>query len=163
VWRVGGRTGHARYEDIRRLRLSFRPATLQSQRFLAEIWPDGGPKLQVASTSWRSMVEVERLDAAYAAFLAELHRRMNAVGARTSFETGSPPLIYWPGLALFALVSLALAALIVQGLHAGATSGTVFVAIFLGAFLWQAGTFFRRNRPGNYAPDAIPAAVIPSV
>lgn len=163
VWRVGSRTGHARYGDIRRMRLSFRPATLQSQRFLAEVWPDSGPKLQIASTSWRSMVEVERLDAAYAAFLAELHRRSAEAGARASFESGSPPLVYWPGLALFVVVSLALAALILQGLRAGATSGAVLVAIFLGAFLWQAGTFFRRNRPGRYAPNSIPAAVMPAV
>src|SRR5258707_159174 len=88
VWRVGGRAGHAPYDRIRRLRLSFRPVTLQSYRFLAEVWPDAGPKLQIASTSWRSMVELERLDQAYAAFVAELGRRIGGTGARTSFETG---------------------------------------------------------------------------
>jgi hypothetical protein len=70
-------------------------------------------------------------------------------------------LLYWPGLVVFVLVSLVLAALIVQALRAGAVSGAVFVAVFLGAFLWQAGTFFRRNRPRIYAPEAIPAAVLP--
>lgn len=161
AWRVGGRSGRVPYGEIRRLRLSFRPVTLQSYRFLAEVWPASGPKLQIASTSWRSMVEIERLDGAYVAFLTELHRRMAGAGARASFETGSPPLIYWPGLTLFVVVSLALAALTVRALQAGATSGAIFVVIFLGVFLWQAGTFFRRNRPGTYAPEAIPAAVLP--
>lgn len=161
VWRVGGRAGQAPYGNIRRLRLSFRPGTLQSHRFLAEVWPDAGPKLQIASTSWRSMVEVERLDRAYAAFLTELHRRIAATGARVSFEAGSPALIYWPGLAVFVLVSLVLAALTVQALHAGAIAGALFVVVFLGTFLWQAGTFFRRNRPSIYSADAIPAAVLP--
>lgn len=161
AWRVGGRSGHIPYREIRRLRLSFRPVTMQSYRFLAEVWPASGPKLQIASTSWRSMVELERLDRAYAAFLAELHRRMAGVGARTSFEAGSPPLVYWPGVTVFVVVSLALAALTVRALQAGATTGAIFVVIFLGAFLWQAGTFFRRNRPGTYAPEAIPAVVLP--
>jgi hypothetical protein len=49
----------------------------------------------------------------------------------------------------------------VRSLQAGAAGGAVFVVIFLGVFLWQAGTFFRRNRPGTYAPDALPSLVMP--
>jgi len=163
VYRVGARSGRLPYGGIRRLRLSFRPVTMQSHRFLAEIWPAAGPKLQIVSTSWRSMVELTRLDAAYVAFLTELHRRIAAADAKALFTTGTPPLIYWPGLAVFVVVALALAALTVRALQAGATAGAIFVVVFLGVFLWQAGTFFRRNRPGSYAPRAIPAAVLPRV
>src|SRR5215470_17360393 len=67
AWQAGGRTGRIPYGDIRRLRLSFRPVTMQSQRFLTEIWPAYGPKIQLASCSWKSMVEQERRDAPYAA------------------------------------------------------------------------------------------------
>jgi hypothetical protein len=161
AWRVGRHAGRIPYDDISRLRLSFRPVTLQSHRFVAEIWSGSAPKLTIASSSWRSMVEQERLDAAYAGFLTELHRRIAEKGARASFEAGSPPFVYWPGLVLFVVVSLALAALTVRALQAGATTGALFVAVFLAAFLWQAGTFFRRNRPGTYRPEAIPAAVLP--
>lgn len=161
VWRVGGRSGAMSYRDIHRVRLSFRPMTMQPYRFQAEIWPDAGPKLQIASVSWRSMVELERLDGAYVAFLAALHRRMAQAGARASLESGSPLLIYWPGVVVFVAVSLALAALTVRALQAGTIAGAAFVAIFLGGFLWQAGTFFYRNRPGTYRPDAIPSAVLP--
>jgi hypothetical protein len=35
------------------------------------------------------------------------------------------------------------------------------VTAFLGLFLWQAGNFFRRNRPGPFRPDAIPDSVLP--
>lgn len=161
AWCVGSRRGRVAYDDISRVRLSFRPVTMQSYRFIAEIWPAAGPKLQIASTSWRSMVEQERLDRAYAAFITELHRRMAGTHARTSFESGSPAFVYWPGLVLFVVVSLALASLTVRALQAGATAGAIFVVIFLAAFLWQAGAFFRRNRPGIYAPHAIPALVLP--
>src|SRR5882762_2787961 len=75
-WEAGPRRGQLRYADIRRLRLSFRPVSMQSHRFLAEIWPARGPKLQMASSSWRSMVDHERHEAAYTGFLLELHRRL---------------------------------------------------------------------------------------
>jgi hypothetical protein len=160
-WRVGGRSGRIPYADIRRIRLTFRPVTMQTYRFVAEIWSASAPKLQIASTSWRSMVEQERLDAAYVDFISTLHRRLGAERVPASFEAGTVPFVYWIGLALFVVVSLALAALIARALQAGAVTGAVFVGIFLGAFLWQAGGFFRRNRPGTYTADAIPSAVLP--
>jgi hypothetical protein len=160
-WSKGARSGRTPYDRIRRIRLSFRPATMQNYRFLAEIWPDNGPKLQIASTSWRSVVEQERLDGPYRTFLSELNRRVGAAGGTPLLQTGSPSFLYWPGLAIFVAVALAVAALIVRALQTQAWSGAAFVAAFLALFLWQAGGFFRRNRPGTYRPDAVPAEVLP--
>jgi hypothetical protein len=160
-WRKGRHAGRTPYDRIRRIRLSFRPATMQNHRFLTEVWLADGPKLQIASTSWRSMMEQERLDAAYTAFLTELHRRVGAAGGAPLLQTGSPALLYWPGVVMFIGVLLALAALIVRALQSQAWSGGAFVAAFLALFLWQAGGFFRRNRPGTYRADAVPAQVLP--
>src|SRR5205085_10020402 len=66
-WRKGRHTGRTPYDHIRRIRMSFRPATMQNYRFVAEVWPANGPKLQIASTSWRSVIEQERLYGAYTA------------------------------------------------------------------------------------------------
>jgi hypothetical protein len=128
---------------------------------MAEIWAAGAPKLSLLSSSWKSMVVQERLDKPYAAFIAELHRRLAPVTPLVRFEQGSHPLLYWPGLIVFAGVSLALAWLAVRALQADARAGAAFVAGFLALFLWQGGNFFRRNRPGLYRPDAIPAALMP--
>jgi hypothetical protein len=160
-WTNGRRSGRVAFRAIRRLRLSYRPANMQSHRFMAEIWADGAPKLSILSSSWKSMVVQERLDKPYAAFIAELHRRLAPVAPAVRFEQGSHPLLYWPGLIVFAAVSLALAWLAVRGLQADARAGAVFVGGFLALFLWQGGNFFRRNRPGLYRPDAIPTALMP--
>jgi hypothetical protein len=160
-WRKGRHSDCIPYGRIRRLRLSFRPANMQSYRFLAEIWATGAPKLPISSTSWRSMMELQRHDAEYAAFIAELHRRMAAAGSTASFEAGSPPVIYWMGAVVFAAVCLALAALAVRGLQEGAFAAAANVGGFLALTLWQLGTFFRRNRPATYRPDALPAQVMP--
>jgi hypothetical protein len=160
-WRRGPYSGRTPYDRFRRIRLGFRPMTMQNYRFLTEIWTADGPKLQIASTSWKSLVEHERLDAPYRAFVTELSRRVGAAGGQTSFETGSPAFLYWPGVVVFLGASLALAGLVVRALAEQAWGGAAFIAAFLAFFLWQAGTFFRRNRPGSYDPAAIPPQVLP--
>src|SRR5256885_3330771 len=96
-WRRGGSAGRAPYDRIRRVRLGFRPMTMQNYRFLAEVWTADGPKLQIASTSWKSLVEHERFDAPYRAFVTELCRRVGAAGGQTLFSTGSPPPHFFAG------------------------------------------------------------------
>jgi hypothetical protein len=86
-WRRGGSAGRAPYGRIRRIRLGFRPMTMQNYRFLTEVWITDGPKLQIASTSWKSLVEHERFDAAYRAFVTELCRRAGC-GTRTDAISG---------------------------------------------------------------------------
>jgi len=160
-WRKGGMAGRTPYRDVRRIRLSFRPMTMQNYRFVTDVWPDSGPKLQIASTSWKSLVEHQRLDAEYSAFVSELSRRVGAAGGNTAFDTGSPAFLYWPGVLVFTGASFALAALAVRALQEQAWGGAAFIAAFFALFLYQAGNFFRRNRPGTYSPDAVPPLLLP--
>jgi hypothetical protein len=160
-WRVGLRGDRVAYGRIRRLRLSFRPAAMQGRRYVAEIWPPSGPKLTIASSSWKGMAEQERLDEGYLTFVTELHKRIAAAGTRASFERGAPALLYWPALALSIAAALAMVALAIEAVRAGTLAGALFVAAFLGLFGWQMGGFFRANRPGIYRPNAPPPDVLP--
>jgi hypothetical protein len=161
LWQVGRRSGRIPYGDIRRVRMAYRPVTLASHRFLTEIWSRDAPKMPVASTSWKNMVEQERQDSSYREFVAALHRKLAEGQVQASFETGSPALIYWPGVVIFVGLALGMAALTVRGLQTGALGGAAFVGGFFLLFMWQVGGFFRRNRPGRYSPDALPADVMP--
>jgi hypothetical protein len=161
AWENGRRSGHVLYRDIRRVRLSFKPVSMQTQRYMMEVWSDGTPKLAAVSSSWKSMVEQERLDKSYSAFVAALHRRLGEAGAPVRFEQGHSSLAYWPELLIFTGVALGLAFLIVRALQSGALAGAAFIAAFLGLFLWHGGNFFRRNRPGVYRPDALPEILLP--
>jgi hypothetical protein len=160
-WHAGRHRGRFPYEVIARVRLSYRPVTMQTRRFVAEIWPAGGPKLSIASTTWRSMVEQTPQDQAYGAFIRELHRRLAAAGSAAAFETGLLPMLYWPGLVVFVGAALALAALTVRALQIGELAGAAFVGGFFGLFVWQSGNYFRRNRPGRYRADALPRELVP--
>lgn len=160
-WRKGRHTGRTPYDRIRRIRLSFRPATMQNYRFLAEVWPADAPKLSIASSSWRSMWEQERLDDDYRAFVVELNRRVAAAGGTPLLQTGSPPILYWLGVVILTVAALTFAAMIVRALQTQVWGGAAFIAAFLAFALWQMGNFFRRNRPGTYRADAVPPQVLP--
>lgn len=161
AWEVGRRSGRIAYRDVRRVRLSFKPIGMQTQRYQTEIWADGTPRLTLLSSSWKSMVEQERLDKPYAAFVAALHRRLAEAGTPASYEQGSAPLRYWPGLVVFFGIALGLAYLIVLALLDHGLAAAAFVAAFLALFVWQTGGYFRRNVPGLYRPDALPQLLLP--
>jgi hypothetical protein len=160
-WRSGVRALKIPYSDIKQVRLAFRPVTLQSYRFVAEVKSRTGVKFTIASTSWRSLVEHERHDLHYKAFLTELHRRIAAAGGSVTWVTGAPAFLYWPGLVIFTGLMLATAILAARAVQAGEWQATAFIAVMLGFFLWQTAAFFRRNKPGAYAPDRLPPHVMP--
>jgi hypothetical protein len=162
-WTAGSRTGRVAFRDIRRVRMSYRPTSMQGHRFVTEVWAEGTPKLQIVSSSWKSMLEQERLDGAYAAFVAELHRHIGQARAPVRYEQGSSPLLYWIGLLVFLAVGLGLAVLVARALWENELGGAALIAAFLALFVWQSGNFFRRNRPGAYRPDALPAVLMPGI
>lgn len=162
-WVIGRRSGRIPLHTVRLVRLSFQPASMQPQRFVTELWAENAPRLLIVSSSWKSMVEQERLDAPYAAFVTELNRRIAGAGANARFLQGKHPASYWPAFVLFVLVALGLAALVPRSLQAQSTGGAVFIAAFLALFLWQGGNYFRRNKPGRYRPDALPPELLPKL
>ena len=161
AWELGRRSGLVPYRQIRRVRLSYRPGTMQSYRFLAEIWSEQGPKLQISSTSFRSMMEQARQDAEYAAFVTELHDRLAAAGSTAQFQAGMHPIMYWLGASVFAVIGVVLGGFLLRTLWQGDLTGAAVVAAVIALLVWQVGTIFHRNRPGTYRPDAVPAAVMP--
>lgn len=160
-WQIGRHSGRIPYDRITRVRMSFRPITMQTQRFQTEVKAPNTPTLLIASTSWKNMVEHERRDAAYSKFVAELHRRIAAAGGTPLLECGAQPFLYWPGVVVFVFIAIGMAVLIVRGLQTGSIAGAAFVAAFLALFLWQSGSYFRNNRPGRYSADALPPQLLP--
>ena len=162
-WQIGRRSGHLRYDRVRAVRLSYRPVTMQSHRFITEIWSADNPKIQIVSVSWRSIMEQERLDNAYAAFVTELHRRVAGAGAKVKFSTGLPIVTYWVGVIMFTGVILATGGLFVRAMSSVQWAATAVVGIFFLVFAYQLGNYFYRNRPGRYHGDAIPNGVLPKI
>jgi hypothetical protein len=160
-WRLGYRSGLIRYDQIRRVRMSYRPATMQSKRYVTEIWSAGQPKIPIASTSWRNIMEQQRQDAAYTAFVSELHRRLAETGSTAQFVAGVPAVSYWIGLPIFSAAMVALAILVVHAIKLEQWTVAALIAALFVAFAMQLGTYFRRNWPTRYRPGDLPARVLP--
>ena len=77
-WQVGGKSGVWAYADIAAIRLSYRPVSMQSRRFRADIDSKGGRRIAILSTSWQTVTLMAPQDHDYRAFITELHRRMAA-------------------------------------------------------------------------------------
>src|SRR4051812_18412768 len=160
-WQIGARGGRVRYERIRAVRLSFRPVTMQSRRFVTEIWSADNPKIQIVSVSWRSVIEQVRQDGPYSDFVTELHRRLAACSSTAQLTTGLPAISYWFGVLTFVAVVVAMAVVMLRTARLEQWSASAIVAAIFAVFALQIGNYFRRNKPSRYRPDAIPREVLP--
>jgi len=161
AWRAGRYEGVTPYRDITSVRLSYRPTTMQTRRFITEVRAKVGPRLVISSTSWRSLVEQGSQIDSYSAFVRDLHARIARSGGATEFRAGLRALLYWPGLLAFLAISLATAALAVRAVMVGEWAAAALIGAFFGLFMWESGRFFDRNRPGGYRPDALPEKLVP--
>lgn len=160
-WRVAGRSGLWPYAAITRVRLSFRPVSMQARRFRADIESADLGRIALLSTSWQTSALMAPQDRDYRAFIVELHRRMKAAGSNADLIGGLRPHIYGAALVLLALVAAAMTGLLVRAILTGQLAGIAFLLGFAALFAWQVGGFVRRNRPQAYSFDHLPQALLP--
>jgi hypothetical protein len=162
-YRIGRHTGIVAYAAISRIRLSYRPLSNQTRRYLIEISSPGTPRLAIPSTSVRGLLSQDRQDTEYVAFVRRLHARLSGRNAHAELLAGSPPYLYWPALVMFAGLVAGLPLALGRAFWTGATGAAALLTFFFGYFIWQLGMFFWRNRPGTYTVDELPERVLPRV
>jgi hypothetical protein len=54
-WQIAGRSGVWAYTDIASIRLTFRPVSMQSRRFRADIKSTNGRRIAILSTTWQTV------------------------------------------------------------------------------------------------------------
>jgi hypothetical protein len=160
-WHIAGRSGTWPYAQIAAIRLSYRPVSMQSRRFRADIRHEGGGRLAILSTTWQTAALMAPQDEDYRAFIVGLHARMAAAGSRAVLTGGLNARIYAAALIVVALLALAMAGLLVRALTTGEWTGALFLVGFAALFSWQVGGFIRRNRPLTYGFDHLPDALLP--
>jgi hypothetical protein len=160
-WHLAGRSGVWPYADIGAIRLSYRPVSMQSRRFRADIGNAGGGRIAILSTSWQSATLMAPQDRDYRAFIIALHARMAQAGSQARLTGGLGPRVYAVAIGLLALVALAMAGLLIRALATGEFGGALFLVGFAALFAWQVGGFVRRNRPLTYSFDHLPGALLP--
>jgi hypothetical protein len=160
-WQAGSKSGVWPYKDIAAIRLSFRPVSMQSRRFRADIESRGGQRLVILSTSWQTVALMAPQDRDYRVFVTNLHARMQRAGSKAVLTGGIGPKTYGAGVVLLALVGIAMAGLLLRAIMTGEFAGGLFLVGFAALFTWQIGGFVMRNRPGGYSFDDLPEALLP--
>ncbi|ACF02959.1 conserved hypothetical protein [Rhodopseudomonas palustris TIE-1] len=161
IWRIGPKAGVWPYATIAKVRLSYRPVSMQSRRYRADLQDVSGGRLRIVSTTWQTVALMAPQDQAYRSFMIELHRRMRDAGSRAELIGGLPPPVHTGALVLIALVAAALTGLLARAVAVGSWSGALFLAGFALLFGWQIGGFIRRNRPRRYTFDDVPKDLLP--
>jgi hypothetical protein len=160
-WRFGGRSAVWPYASISRIRLSYRPVSMQSRRFRAEIDNSDGGRLVLISTSWQSAALMKPQNREYSAFVTQLHAQLAKTGSKALLRGGLGPKTYAAAVALLTFVVLAMIGLLGRAVATGEFAGAFFLLGFAALFGWQIGGFVRRNRPLTYSFDRIPAVLLP--
>lgn len=160
-WKMSGRSGVWAYRDISAVRLSYRPSSMQSHRFRADIWNKGGGRIRIMSTNWQTVSLMTPQDNGYRAFIESLHARMAAAGSKAMLTGGLPKGHYAAALGFVGFLAIAMLGLLVRALMTGEYIGALFLVGFALLFNWQIGGFMRRNKPVSYAFDRLPAALLP--
>jgi hypothetical protein len=160
-WNIAGHAGRAAYPMIARVRLGYRPSNLGAPRFIAEIWPRNGPRIEIASTSSRSLVATEDQGPAYRAFVRELHRRIAAAGGECRFESGFAAWRWWPMAAIGVATVIGFAFITVRTIASADLAAAALMLALLGLLGWQTAPLILRNRPQRYEPGRIPDDVLP--
>lgn len=160
-WRIAGRSGVWRYDEISAIRLSFRPVSMQQHRFRADVSRSGGGRIAILSTSWQTAALMAPQDSGFRNFLVELHARMAKAGSRAELTAGLGRKTYAAVLAFLAVLAVAMAGLLIRALMIGEFAGVLFILGFAALFAWQVGGFVRRNQPRSYSFDRLPAGLLP--
>jgi hypothetical protein len=158
---VGRKSGVWPYADISSVRLSYRPVSMQSRRFRADIGNESGERIAILSTTWQTVALMEPQDRNYRAFMVELHKRLAGVEGRIALTGGLKSWIYNASLAVIGLVAVAMAGLLARAVAIGEFGGILFILGFAALFGWQIGGFVLRNKPRNYTFDDLPKELLP--
>lgn len=161
AWQVGGKSGVWPYTDIAVVRLSYRPVSMQSRRFRADIERKDGQRVAILSTSWQTVALMAPQDREYRGFITQLHERMKQAGSKAALIGGIKSGLYAAGVAVLALVAIAVTGLLARAIATGEFGGALFLVGFAALFGWQIGGFIQRNRPQTYRFDQLPQALLP--
>jgi hypothetical protein len=160
-WHVGAKSGLWPYADIAAIRLSYRPVSMQSRRFRADIDHVNRQQVSVLSTTWQTVTLMTPQDNDYRAFIVELHRRLEVAASGAMLLGGLKPGLYAAAVAVLALVAMAVTGLLARAVATGAWGGALFLVGFAALFGWQIGGFIRRNKPQRYTFDELPRELLP--
>lgn len=148
--------------DLTQVWLAYQPTRDESERYTCRLVTRRGVRLEFTNREYKGVLDFERRDAEYAAFVREVHARL-ASRTDVTFRGGVGALRHAAGAGCLVggivLVLLGIAVMLAaMGLVLIAVLKFVLIATMVpGALRWVA-----RNQPRTYDPRAIPPELLPA-
>jgi hypothetical protein len=157
----GNRSGNFIYRDIVLIRLLYRPRNTTNEGYQTKLYRRDRKTAALTNLSWKSLVDLDRQDDAYARFVRELISAVARDNPAVTLAAGMPRWqhLVTAGAALVAM--LALLIVLVQALRNGGWAVAGLTAALGAYFGWWSLRYLSRNRPRTFTRDVIPADVMP--
>lgn len=148
--------------EIRQVRLSYQPTRDESERYVCELVLRSGAKLDFTNREYKGVLDFERHDAEYAAFVREVHDRLRR-RAGVTFHGGVGAARHAVGAGCLVVgVATALVALAVMLASMGHVLIAVLKLVFIATLVPRALRWVNRNEPRTYDPRSIPPELLPA-
>ncbi|KAA2238174.1 hypothetical protein [Salinarimonas soli] len=146
---------------VTRIRLSYEPRSFAQRAFRTRVTLVNGRTVTFTSVSWTSIMNVRSQEAEYSAFVHALIEAVARANPKVELITGKHAVLWslMISAAAFTLVAVALFAW--RAFESGAPGAALLGAAVAAVGIWQLEPIIRLNRPGRFAPDALPEALLP--
>jgi hypothetical protein len=159
--RQGRRSGDFPYRDIVMIRLTYKPRNSTNEGYQAKIYRRDKRTASLTNISWKSLVELDRMDADYRTFVESLISRTVAVNPAVVLRAGMPGWQHKMTVAAGLLAVLALMTVTSQAVINRGYPVALLTAALAAYFTWFTLRFTGRNRPREFAASSIPQDVLP--
>jgi hypothetical protein len=157
----GKRSGNFPYRDIAMIRLLYKPKNTTNEGYEAKIFRRDKHTASLSNISWKGLIEIERKDAEYSAFLHALIAKVSAANPQVILQAGMPLWLHRITAAVGLIAVGIMLAVSYQAVMLGSWQLGVFAVVLAAYFAWWAWRYVSRNRPRHFKPGAIPADVLP--
>jgi len=157
----GRRSGDFPYRDIVLIRLTYKPRNTTNEGYHARLYRSDKHTVSFTNLSWKSLVDMERQDAAYRRFLERLIGEVHAANPNVLLQAGMPGWLHMITAAAGLVAILALAIVTGQAVLNGALPVAMITGGLAAYFAWWTLRYLGRNRPRGFSIGRIPEDVLP--
>ena len=146
---------------VEQIRLTYEPRSFTQRAYQTQVRMRDGKTFKFSSLHWRSLVEAERLDREYSAFVRALLRAVAGASPGVRFVAGRPAWAWGVTAALAGGSLLGIAYFVWRALAAGAHSAALIGALLGLTGIWQLEPMVRLNKPRAFPADSPPDDLLP--
>lgn len=157
----GRKVSEVQLGAVEEVRLSFEPRSLAHNVLRTRLRLTDGRSITLTSITWRSMIQAERQDQDYGAFVRRLVGAIAAANPGARFVAGKNPLLWAASAIVAGILLVAMAVFAWRAFQMGAQGTALMTLAVMGLGVWQLEPIVRLNKPRSFDPKDPPRDLVP--